>query len=408
MKRVLDRIPRPAGALPEQARTWLLMGVTAAIVIALLTFPGEPPEPSAAESTVPASAPVGSVVGADVVESAAQRIEEEVARASAHRLEEETDEPEPRPDGLPHPPTPLAAGSGRYGPAASDAAHALGPEEQIARQERLRRHESLRTPPLVQSHRGQLEPPPVQEAGSSVGDGRTAVPHDMAAIAPALGSIVSPVAEPHEALSPNPEVRRYTLHEGDFLEAVLTNRLSGDFSGPVNAMVSADVHDRTRQQLLVPRGTRVLGTAHQIEERDQSRLAVVFHRLVLPDGSSVRLDRSPGLNQMGEMGLKDIVNRRYASAIAAAGAVGALAGLTQAVSPHDAYNSRLGSARIAAGSGLAGAAERILDRFLNRMPKLTVREGHRLRIYLTADLALPAYRTWRGPAAATPAEGGKP
>ena len=407
MKRILDRIPRPAGALPAQARTWLLMGVTAAIVIALLTFPGEPPEPSAAEPPVPTLAPVGSVVGADVVESAAQRIEQEVARASAYGLEEEADEPEPRPDGLPHPPTPMAAGSGRYDPVASDAAHILGPEEQIARQERLRRYESLRTPPLVQSRRGQAEPPPVRESGGPVGD-ETAVTHDLPAFAPAPGSIVSPVAEPREASSADPEVRRYTLHEGEFLEAVLTNRLSGDFSGPVNAMVSADVHDRTRQRLLVPRGSRVLGTVHQIEELDQSRLAVVFHRLVLPDGSSVRLDRSPGLNQMGETGLKDIVNRRYASAIAAAGAVGALAGLTQAVSPHEAYNSRLGSARIAAGSGLAGAAERILDRFLNRMPKLTVREGHRLRIYLTADLELPAYRTWRGTAAATPAEGGKP
>ena len=408
MKRILDRIPRPAGALPAQARTWLLMGVTVAIVIALLTFPGEPPEPSAAEPTVATLAPVGSVVGADVVESAAIRMEQEVARASAYGLDDETAEPEPRPDGLPHPPTPLAAGSGRYDRAASDAAHALSPEEQIAHQERLRRYESLRTPPLVQSRRGQAAQPPVREADGPVGEDDTAVTQDMPAIAPAQGLTVSPVAALREALSNDPGLRRYTLHEGDFLEAVLTNRLSGDFSGPVNAMVSADMYDRSRQHLLVPRGTRVLGTLHQIEERDQSRLAVVFHRLVLPDGSSVRLDRSPGLNQMGETGLKDIVNRRYASAIAAAGAVGALAGLTQAVSPHEIYNSRLGSARIAAGSGLAGAAERILDRFLNRMPKLTVREGHRLRIYLTADLELPAYRTWRGPAAATPAKGGKP
>ena len=408
MKRILDLIPKPAGALPAQARTWLLMGVTTAIVVALLTFPGEPPEPSASEPAVPATVPVGSVIGTGLVESAAQRIEEEAARESAYRLAEETDAPAPRPDGLPHPPTPLTAGSGRYDPAAVDAAQALDPEGQIARQERLRRYESLRTPPLVQSRRGEGGPPPVAEPGVLLERNSASVPEDTPAIASAPGSIVSPVAEIREPESADAEARLYTLHEGEFLEAVLTNRLSGDFSGPVNAMVSADVHDRTRQRLLVPRGTRALGTAHQIEERDQSRLTVVFHRLVLPDGSSVRLDRSPGLNQMGETGLKDIVNRRYASAIAAAGAVGALAGLTQASSPHDAYTSRFGSARLAAGSGLAGSAERMLDRFLNRMPKLTVREGHRLRIYLIADLELPAYRTWRGLTAVTPAEGGKP
>ena len=408
MKRILDRIPKPAGALPAQARSWLLMGVTAAIVIALLTFPGETPEPSAVEPAIPAAVPVGSVVGAGVVESAAQRIEEEAARVSAHRLEAEMDAPKPRPDGLPHPPTPLTSGSGRFDTIAPDAAHSIGPEEQIARQERFRRYESLRTPPLVQSRRGEDGPPAVVEPGIPVEDNPTLVPEDTPAVAAAPGPIVSPGAEPRETVSAGPEVPLYTLYEGEFLEAVLTNRLSGDFSGPVNAMVSADVYDRTRQRLLVPRGTRVLGMAQQIEERDQSRLAVVFHRLVLPDGSSVRLDRSPGLNQMGETGLKDIVNRRYGSAIAAAGAVGALAGLTQASSPYDAYTSRFGSARLAAGSGLGGAAQRMLDRFLNRMPKLTVREGHRLRIYLTEDLKLPAYHTWHGPAAATPTEGGKP
>ncbi len=405
MKRILDRIPKPAGALPARARTWLLLGVTAAIVTALLTFPGEPPTPSAGEPAAPPSMPGGSVVGPGLVESAAQRIEEEAARVSARRFEADTDVPEPRPDGLPHPPTPLTRTAGGYDPAAADAAHALGPEEQIARQERLRQYESLRTPPLVQSRRSEGGPRPEPNPSSSSEDGGNPVPEALpptAAVAPVL---VSTGEEPREAESPSPEEELHTLSEGEFLEAVLTNRLSGDFAGPVNAMVSADQHDRTRQRLLVPRGTRALGMAHQIEERDQSRLAVVFHRLVLPDGSSVHLDRSPGLNQMGETGLKDIVNRRYASAIAAAGAVGALAGLTQAASPHDAYTSGFGSARLAAGSGLAGAAERILDRYLNRMPKLTVREGHRLRIYLTADLQLPAYRTWRGPAAAIPIEG---
>lgn len=408
MKRILDRIPKPAGALPSQARTWLLLGVTAAIVIALLTFPGEPPEPSAVEPAAPVSVPAGVVIGAGEVESAGQRIEEEVARVSAYRFEEETDAPEPRPDGLPHPPTPLGAGRGRLDPAVAGATHAVGPEEQIARQERLRHYESLRTPPLVQSRRGQAGPPPVAEPRVQEEHNGTTGAEDTPTIATAPSPILSPLAGPGETASASLEVPLYPLYEGEFLEAVLTNRLSGDFSGPVNAMVSADVYDRTRQRLLVPRGTRALGMAHQIEDRDQSRLVVVFHRLVLPDGSSVRLDRSPGLNQMGETGVKDIVNRRYASAIAAAGAVGALAGLTQATSPHDAYTSRFGSARLAAGSGLAGAAERMLDRFLNRMPKLTVREGHRLRIYLTEDLELPAYRTWRGPAAATPIEGGKP
>ena len=194
--------------------------------------------------------------------------------------------------------------------------------------------------------------------------------------------------------------RTYVLREGEFLEAVLANRLSGDFVGPVNAMVSADVYDRRRRRLLVPRGTRAVGQASRVEDWGQSRLAVLFHRLILPDGTAIALGGSVGLNQIGETGLRDRVDRHYPATFAAAGAVGALAGLSQAVSPQEALTSRLGSARFSAGSGLSRAAERILDRYLNRLPKLTVREGHRIRIYLTKDLEIPAYDNprphWKG------------
>jgi type IV secretion system protein TrbI len=32
-----------------------------------------------------------------------------------------------------------------------------------------------------------------------------------------------------------------------------------------------------------------------------------------------------------------------------------------------------------------------MSRFLNRLPTVTIREGHRVKIYLTSDLQLPAY-----------------
>ena len=200
--------------------------------------------------------------------------------------------------------------------------------------------------------------------------------------------------------------RLHALRAGHFLEAVLTNRLSGDFSGPVDAMLSASVYDRTRQHLLVPAGTRAIGEASRVENWGQSRLAVSFRALVFPDGRAVTLGQSPGLNQMGETGLKDRIDRHYPAAIAAAGAVGALAGLSQAVSPQEALVSRLGSARLSTGSGLSRAAERILDRYINRLPKVTIREGHRIRIYLTEDLTLPAYSP--SPALARPIQSGLP
>ena len=45
--------------------------------------------------------------------------------------------------------------------------------------------------------------------------------------------------------------------------------------------------------------------------------------------------------------------------------------------------------RAGAGQGLAQGATNILDRFLNRLPTITIRAGHRLRIWLTSDVLVP-------------------
>ena len=176
------------------------------------------------------------------------------------------------------------------------------------------------------------------------------------------------------------------IYEGSFLEAVLVTQLSGDFPGPVLAQVSVPFYSRDRQQVLIPRGARLVGTAQQVTTRDQGRLSVGFHRLIFPDGRWVALNFL-GLNQLGEAGLKDRINRHYLSLFAATGAVGVLAGLT--LQGGDPYRGGLAGFRSGAGQGLGQGATRILDRFLNRLPTITIRAGHRLRIWFTSDLLLP-------------------
>jgi type IV secretion system protein VirB10 len=99
-----------------------------------------------------------------------------------------------------------------------------------------------------------------------------------------------------------------------------------------------------------------------------------------------------GLNQIGDTGLKDRVNRHYAQVFGASLAIGALSGLAQ-------YGSRAGfdaysfgdTYRQAAGSSLAASAGRVLDRYLNVLPTITIREGYRIKVYLTNDLDLPIH-----------------
>ena len=194
-------------------------------------------------------------------------------------------------------------------------------------------------------------------------------------------------AEPGVMVRPEDPPGWERIPEGSFLEAVLLTQLSGEFPGPVLAMVSVPLYSADRQRVLIPRGTRAVGTARAVENRDQSRLAVSFHRLLLPGGSWVDLDFA-GLDQAGESALKDEVNRHYFSTFAAAGAIGALSGLTLAgASP---YGLQAG-----VGQGLGNSATSVLDRFLNRMPTITIRAGHRLRIWFTADVLIPPHTQYR-------------
>ena len=176
------------------------------------------------------------------------------------------------------------------------------------------------------------------------------------------------------------------IYEGSFLEAALATQLSGDFPGPVLAVVAIPFYSADRQRILVPRGTRVIGTAQAVTNQDQSRLGVGFHRLIYPDGRWISLQFS-GLNQLGEGALKDQVDRHYFSMFAAVGAVGVLSGLTAA--RGNPYEGGVAGFRAQAGQGLGQAATRILDRFLNRLPTITIRAGHRLRVWFTSDVLVP-------------------
>ena len=300
-----------------------------------------------------------------------------------------------------------------------------------------RRTRSLRAPSLVQTFRDLDEttggretftPPPAAQQGAALAPPAAqetppaappppVVQPDPASLAeqiqaatagldPALlGGAPSPRREPMERTVPGvtgpevaatPEPATVTtpldppgterVYEGSMLSGVLVNQLDGDFAGPVLAQVAIPFYSRDRQRILVPRGTRLLGTAQAVGDQDQSRLAVGFHRMVWPDGRWVDLSFH-GLNQIGESALRDQVNRHYWSMFAAAGAVGVLAGFTmQGANP---YAGGAEGFRSAAGQGFGQSATQILQRFLNRMPTITIRAGHRLRVWVTSDFLVP-------------------
>jgi type IV secretion system protein VirB10 len=186
---------------------------------------------------------------------------------------------------------------------------------------------------------------------------------------------------------PEKENGLYRIYESTLIAATLMNRLDGWFTGPVICVVSHDVKSKSGEALLIPKGSRVIGEAKRVESAGQTRLAIGFTRLLLPNGYSVDLAKAPGLNKDGDTGLDGRVNNHYLRTFGISGAIGLLGGLAL-------YGGRTGSGYdYAAGVANAegSAATTALNHYLNLLPTITIREGHAVNVYLPADLLMPEY-----------------
>jgi type IV secretion system protein VirB10 len=213
-----------------------------------------------------------------------------------------------------------------------------------------------------------------------------------------------PPSTPAEQAAPErkPEVnidaamgQPYVIYEGTALDTILMNRLDGDAAGPVKVLVSNPVYSHDRQHVLIPEGTIVLGEARKIGSAgfgQQRRMAVVFHRLIMPDGYSVDLDQFHGLDQIGEEGLKDKVNNHYLQIFGTSIALGIIAGAGE-IEEGGGTITTSGSQAFTNGvaSSVSQSATTVLDRFMQIPPTITIREGHRVKVYFTQDMLLPAY-----------------
>ncbi len=403
---ITDRRTPPTGVLPRQLQTWLMVGIAVVVLlIILITGRREPPMPPGSTTT---RAPI-TLAPADRIRTYQQQLAAEEARQQ---------------QALTGGRAPANADDPRAGSRASVAASSVRASGQDAA-------ESLRADNVALSHRAtgpssyaernlrrEVPNPTEVPASPDLGSFEQALTRALAArpspTGPrAEGSALAttaenaPITEPSAAASsaaskqsraatatehPAPG-ERFTLFEGTVIETALLNRLDGTFAGPVVCLVTTPVYAQDRQRVLIPQGARVLGGSSSVQGWGDSRLAVSFHRLLMPDGHTYSLDLFKGLDQVGETGVRDAVNRHYAQVFGASIAIGALSGLAQ-------YNTRSGAVgvtdfgdefRQSAGASIAGSATRILDRYLNVLPTLTIREGHRIKVYLTNDMALPAF-----------------
>jgi type IV secretion system protein VirB10 len=388
-----ERSTKPEGTLPRQAQTYVIAGITIVILLAVLfsnratRAASKPPQARASVGFRTNERLIGEFGQALTEQQRAQEKNRLAALIDAQSRALAAEQSAPSPEGGPA----AASGADRNRGAVRAGE---GPHDAVAAEERELAYRSrfasnlVLSPALAAPPAGFSPPPAVASAA-----GRAARLDALSGSAAGRGGANdSSAGHPANVSANRAEGPAYVIFEGTTLDCALVNRLEGDFAGPVKAMVSSPVFSHDRQRVLIPEGTLVLGEAAKVESIGQRRLAVVFHRMIMPDGYSIDLDQFRGLDQIGETGFEDEVNHHYAQIFGASIALGVLAGAVES-SNGDAGIYQTGSQAYRAGvaSSLSQSSTQILDRFLNIPPSITIREGHRVKVYFTQDLLLPAY-----------------
>jgi type IV secretion system protein TrbI len=190
-----------------------------------------------------------------------------------------------------------------------------------------------------------------------------------------------------------PPANRYVLQAGSVIPAALITGIRSDLPGEVTAQVTEDVYDSpTGKFLLIPQGARLVGQYDAQVSFGQSRVLLVWTRLIMPNGRSIVLERQPAADAAGYAGLEDAVDNHWGMLFKAAMlstllSVGAEAGMT-----NNNGNALVQAIRQGASQGFNQAGEQVVGRSLNVQPTLTIRPGFPVRVMVTRDLVLEPYR----------------
>jgi type IV secretion system protein VirB10 len=408
---VKDKTSKPQGLMPKNLQALVIAGLALVMIVIMALTGRKAPAPVTAPSTPPPPSPVDQARILSFRHDIQQQQADSATKLEAALLERQKQ--------IPAGETPPPGTMQGYPPGTQPTAPAA---DTIKEEEKKRRYESLFADNVALTYRKDAAPQQSSRPDLALAQLPPGLDSRMLQTILQLQQLAaearkseqspqpatpSPQPKPEStkatpAPSANPDApkpgefnsatgKRYVLFEGTVLDSLLVNRLDGSFTGPVICLVSDDTYSHDRQHLLIPAGSKVLGDARKVDTFGQARLAVAFHRLLMPDGYSENLDQLTGLDQQGTTALHDKVNNHYLKIFGASLAVGLFSGLSEFGTGTVLTSNGADIIRQGFGVGMAESGEQIMNRFLNQMPTITIREGNRVKIYLSGDLLLPEY-----------------
>lgn len=182
----------------------------------------------------------------------------------------------------------------------------------------------------------------------------------------------------------------FVLQAGSVIPAALITGIRSDLAGQITAQVTQSIYDSpTGSILLIPQGTRIIGEYDNNVGFGQSRLLLVWNRLIFPNGRSIVLERQPGADTQGYAGLEDGVDYHWWDLMKAAGLSTLLAAVAELTTSDT--DRLIQAIKGGAENTISDVAQQIIQRQLQVSPTLTVRPGFPVRVIVTRDLVLEPY-----------------
>ncbi|MER8795224.1 TrbI/VirB10 family protein [Mesorhizobium sp. M0984] len=189
----------------------------------------------------------------------------------------------------------------------------------------------------------------------------------------------------------------YIVQAGSVIPAALITGIRSDLPGEITAQVTENVYDGpTGSYLLIPQGARLIGQYDSHVAFGQSRVLLVWNRLIMPDGTSIVLERQQGADAEGFSGLEDEVDRHWGQMFRAA-ALSTLLGIGTSLGSSDDESEIAKAIRESAQDSASDIGQQLVRNQLNVQPTLTVRPGFPVRVIVNRDLLLVPYGTPKDP-----------
>jgi type IV secretion system protein VirB10 len=197
------------------------------------------------------------------------------------------------------------------------------------------------------------------------------------------------IYNPHGLQEP---VSPYQVLAGSMISASLVTGVNSDLPGLAVAQVTENVYDAvTGRTLLIPQGSRLVGAYDSVVAFGQKRAMLIWQRIVMPNGTSIRIDNLPATDQAGYAGLEDQVDYHTWTLLKGI-ALSTLLGVGSQIGFGSSESDLVRAIRESTQQGANQAGQRIVQKDLNIQPTITVRPGWPLRVIVHKDLVLRPYQ----------------